>query len=521
MRISQISKQSQPDPKYYSMEAISTLQSNYGDYGLLNEAKISERKWIPIQELTESKIGQDVLVRARVHAIRPTKKVLFLILRQREVHIQAVAFTSKESEQMIKWANAISKESIVDIYGVVSKPDREILACSQKVELQIKKIYVVSRSESVLTFQIEDASRKYNLEEEELENFTSPKQASEEKITEEAKNQQKVIVGLKNRLDNRIIDLRTKTNQAIFRLESGVCRLFREFMFSKQFLEVQLPKLISGASEGGAEVFKLNYFGQEACLAQSPQNYKQMCVMGDFERVFTVGPVFRAENSLGPRHMTEFTGLDAEMSIKESYHEIMDVVGELFTFLFEEVEKRFAQELEAIKEQYPFDLFKMKKPLVKLTFQEGVELLKEDGVIIDPLKDLDTPTEKKLGEIIKKKYETDFYILHRYPKSVRPFYTMVASDDERYTNSFDVFMRGQEIISGGQRFHETTAFVESAKAHEINLDTIASYIDSFRYGAYPHGGFGVGLERVVILYCALGNIRRTSLFPRDPKRITP
>ena len=509
-----------------------TLKSNYGEYGLLNQATITERKWTPVAEINESKVGSEVLVRARVHSSRVKGSLAFLVLRHRQSDIQAVAFVSKEyvSKSMIKWIEGIPKESVVDIYAMVAKPEKEILSCTQKVELQIRKIYVVSRSEPLLPFQIEDASRRVNPEEEEKEEYLNgetktttqqPEQQQQQKQLEESKSQQQVIVGLNTRLNNRVIDLRTKANQAIFRLESGVCQLFREFLYSQEFMEVQCPKLISGTSEGGANVFTLKYFEKEACLAQSPQFYKQIAVMGDFEKVFTVGPVFRAEKAEGPRHLCEFTGMDIEMAIKESYHEIMDVVGELFCYIFENLEKRFSQELEAIKEQYPFEPFKIKKPIVKLTFQEGVELLKENGIIINPLEDLDTPSEKKLGEIVKKKYETDFFILHGYPQSARPFYTMPASEDSRYTNSFDVFMRGQEIISGSQRIHEPSLLTERAKLNGINVESINYYIESFKYGALPHGGFGVGLERVVMLYCALGNIRRTSMFPRDFKRLTP
>ena len=424
---------------------------------------------------------------------------------------------------MVKWIDSIPKESVVELHAMVSKPEKEILSCTQKVELQIRKLFVVSRSNPLLPFQIEDASRRVNPELEEESNTATSKSTTQQSEQPEngAEEAKQVIVQLSTRLNNRVVDLRTKANQAIFHLESGVCQLFREFLYTQEFIEVQCPKLVAGTSEGGAEVFKLTYFGQEACLAQSPQSYKQMCVMGDFERVFTVGPVFRAENSFGPRHMCEFTGLDIEMAIQESYHEIMDVAGELFSYMFEKLEKRFAKEIEAIKEQYPFEPFKIKKPIVKLTFQEGVELLKENGVIINPLEDLSTPNEKKLGELVRKKYETDFYILHKYPVSARPFYTMLSSEDSRYTNSFDVFMRGQEIISGGQRIHEPSLLTERAKVHGINIETIKHYIESFKYGAYPHGGFGVGLERVVMFYCALGNIRRSSMFPRDPKRLTP
>jgi aspartyl-tRNA synthetase len=243
--------------------------------------------------------------------------------------------------------------------------------------------------------------------------------------------------------------------------------------------------------------------------------------MADFDRVFEIGPVFRAEQSFTPRHMCEFTGLDIEMAIKESYHEVLDLLGDLFAHIFEGLETKYAKELEAINQQFPYDKFLFKRPVVKLTFEEGVKLLTEAGVKQDLFEDLSTETEKKLGAIVREKYETDFYILHRYPVNARPFYTMPCKDDPRFTNSYDLFMRGEEIISGAQRIHEPELLTKRAQECGIKVETIKDYIEAFKYGAFPHGGAGVGLERVVMFYCALGNIRKSSLFPRDPKRITP
>jgi aspartyl-tRNA synthetase len=286
-------------------------------------------------------------------------------------------------------------------------------------------------------------------------------------------------------------------------------------------MEIHTPKLIPGASEGGANVFKLKYFGKEACLAQSPQLYKQMCIMSDLKRVFEIGPVFRAENSFTHRHMCEFTGLDIEMVINEHYFELMDFMGELFIYIFEGIEKRYAAELKAIDHQYPFEPFVCKKPVLKLTFEEACKLLKENGVEQSVHEDFNTEIEKKLGVFVKAKYGTDFYMVHRYPVAARPFYTMVCKDDNKFTNSYDFFMRGEEITSGSQRVHDAKMLEIRAKEFGIEVETIRGYIDAFKYGAYPHGGCGIGLERVVMLYCALGNIRNASLFPRDPKRILP
>ena len=499
-----------------------SCKDNYGDLPLIQSQDVTDRKWVPVGEINDSLAGQTILVRARLHSSRVKGKLGFLVLREKFSDIQAVIAEAegKVSKKMIKWVAGISKESIIDVQGEVKKPQQEIQSCTQKVELVIQKVHVISRAHNTLPFQLDDASRPIQKGEVEMENYEAAAQ-EKAKEGEEKKEDLQITVSLKTRLDNRVIDLRTKANQAIMRVQSGVCMLYREFLYQNGFIEIHTPKLISGTSEGGANVFKLKYFDREACLAQSPQLYKQMCVMADFDRVFEVGPVFRAENSFTHRHMCEFTGLDIEMAIKESYYEIFDLIGELFAYIFEGLETKFSRELEAINAQYPFDPFKYRRPVVKLTFQEGIDLLKENGVDYPQFEDLDTVTERKLGELVKKKYDTDFYILHRYPIGARPFYTMPCKDDPRYTNSYDFFMRGEEITSGAQRIHDSALLEKRAKECGIVVDTIKDYIDAFKYGAHPHGGVGIGLERVVMLYCALGNIRKSALFPRDPRRITP
>lgn len=209
------------------------------------------------------------------------------------------------------------------------------------------------------------------------------------------------------------------------------------------------------------------------------------------------------------------------MAIKENYSELLEFLGDLMCFIFKGLETRYAKELKAINEQFEFEPFKVLYPPLKLTYAEGIQLLKENGVDWDINEDLSTPVEKQLGEFVRRKYDTDFYILHRYPKTARPFYTMLCADDPNFTCSYDFFMRGEEIISGAQRIHDPAILEKRAIECGIDPNTIRDYISSFKFGAFPHGGCGVGLERVVMLYCALKNIRNTSLFPRDPKRITP
>ncbi|KAL7202814.1 hypothetical protein ACSBR1_034309 [Camellia fascicularis] len=486
------------------------LAANYGDVPLedLQSKAVSGRKWIEIANLNGELKDQNVLIRGRAHAIRSvSKKMAFLVVRERGFTVQCVLSVAPDvvSLQMVKFATGLSKESYVDVEGTISVPKDPIIGASQQqVEIQVKKLYCISKAVPALPINIEDAARG---------------EIEIEKALQAGK--QLVRVNQDTRLNFRVLDLRTPANQGIFRVQCQVENIFRQFLLADGFVGIHTPKLIGGSSEGGSAVFKLDYKGQPACLAQSPQLHKQLAICGDFGRVFEIGPVFRAEDSYTHRHLCEFTGLDVEMEIKEHYSEVMDIVDRLFVAMFDSLNEKCQKEFEAIGKQYPFEPLKYLRKTLRLTFQEGVQMLKEAGVEIDPLGDLNTESERKLGQLVLEKYGTEFYILHRYPLAVRPFYTMPCSDDPAYSNSFDVFIRGEEIISGAQRVHVPEFLATRAEACGIDVKTISTYIDSFGYGAPLHGGFGVGLERVVMLFCALNNIRKTSLFPRDPLRIAP
>lgn len=479
---------------------------NFFDRELVQSTTKDTITFTQLADIKDDHADKEVTIRVRIHSSRVKGNLAFLVLRQSLHTIQAVAFKSNDvSKEMLKFIGGVEKESIVDITGMLKAVEQEIKTCSIKtLELQIKKFIVVNRSANVLPLQLEDASRKIIREGE-----------------DERSADGQPIVKLATRLDNRYIDMRTPANQSIFRIQSGVCTLFREYLLQERFIEIHTPKLLGGSSEGGSEVFSFEYFGKKGCLAQSPQLYKQMMIMGDFERVFEIGPVFRAEKSFTHRHLCEFTGLDIEMQIREHYFEILDIIGNVFNHIFKGIETRFAKELEVINEQFAFEPFKYsEKPLI-LNFEEGIALLSEAGVEQSLFSDLTTETERVLGKLVKEKYNTDFYILHRYPESARPFYTMLCKDDPRFTCSYDVFMRGQEIISGAQRIHIPELLRERAEAKGIPPQTIQDYIDSFKYGAYPHGGFGIGLERVVMLYLDFLDIRQSTAFPRDPTRLNP
>ncbi|EGW34345.1 uncharacterized protein SPAPADRAFT_59754 [Spathaspora passalidarum NRRL Y-27907] len=436
--------------------------------------------------------------------------MVFLTLRQQTDLIQALVRTNKEtddkaiSKRMVKWAGSINLESIVLIEGKVSKVDELIKSATvQDVEIQIEKIYTIQETPEQLPLLLEDASRS----------------------DAEAEAKGLPIVNLDTRLDARVIDLRTPTNQAIFKIQSGVCQLFREFLSKKQFTEIHTPKIIAAASEGGSNVFEINYFKGSAFLAQSPQLYKQQLIAGDFERVFEIAPVFRAENSNTHRHMTEFTGLDLEMAFEEHYDEVLAVLEELFVFIFTELKTRFGKEIATVRNQFPVEEFKIPADgkMVKLHFKEGIQMLRDAGKEVDDFEDLSTENEKLLGKLVRDKYDTDFYILDKFPLAVRPFYTMPDAEDPRYSNSYDFFMRGEEILSGAQRIHDPELLKTRIQAHDVdpNVPGLREYVDAFTYGCPPHAGGGIGLERVVMFFLDLKNIRRASLFPRDPKRLTP
>ncbi|KAI7876029.1 aspartyl-tRNA synthetase [Lichtheimia hyalospora FSU 10163] len=480
-------------------------QDRYGKLPMNQSQSRTDTKYEDITHIHGARAGESVVIRARVHTSRATgNKMCFFVFRQGVATIQGIITADDKtiSKPMVKFCVGIPSESIVVVHATISKPVDEVKSCTiSDAELAIDKIYVVSEVKERIVFSLEDASRPETDFEQEDSQF--------------------VRVNLDTRLNNRVLDLRTTTNNAIFRLQSAVCLLFREFLIEKKFTEIHTPKLIGTASEGGSNVFRVSYFKQSAFLAQSPQLYKQMCIAADFGRVFEIAPVFRAEDSNTHRHMTEFVGLDMEMAFNEHYHEVVDVLDEMFVYIFTNLKKRYSVEIDAVKRQYPFEDFEFLPKTLRLKYAEGIQMLRDAGVELGDYDDLSTTNEKLLGKLVKEKYHTDFYILDKFPLAVRPFYTMPDAENPQYSNSYDFFMRGEEIMSGAQRIHDPDFLIERAKEHGVDISSIQPYIDAFKIGAPPHAGGGVGLERVVMLYLALGNIRRTSLFPRDPKRLEP
>ena len=471
--------------------------------------------------------GPQVVFRAVVENARAQgAKLAFLVFRQGSSTIQSVVAESESlSRQFVKFAGKIPAESIVLVHGVVKKPKEAVKSTTiQHLEIHVKKLYVVAKADAQLPMQVADAERPIPGE---------GIEGQEEQTEEDGRP----IVTLNTRLNNRVIDLRGKHNHAIFTIKDGIVRLFIEFLRSRGFLGINTPRLLGAPSEGGASVFEATYFQTKAYLAQSPQLYKQMLIAARFERVMEVGPIFRAENSNTARHLTEFTGLDLEMAIEEDYHECVTLLEELMLHIFNGLRSDYSRETDLVRSIYHVEDFKLPEAgsVPRLSFAEGIAMLKADGVEIGEFDDLSTPDEKHLGRLVLEKYGTDFYVLDQFPLAIRPFYTMPSASTQAaydsknpnagYSNSYDFFMRGQEILSGAQRVHDAGFLERRMKECPTPVDPksegLRDYVNAFRYGCPPHAGGGIGLERIVMLWLGLPNVRLASLFPRDPGRLIP
>ncbi|RMZ85125.1 hypothetical protein DV738_g17, partial [Chaetothyriales sp. CBS 135597] len=484
------------------------MRARYGELPVMQSATTTNIKRIQIDDITEDRVGEEVTLRARLHHARNMgTKLVFLIFRQQISTLQGV-LVEKPGEVgplMMHWAEHLRTASIVLVTGVLQKPAIPVKSASvHNVEIHVTSLKVIVKRAEPVPFSVQEA-----------EVVTHDEEHKEEGRQSQIPN--------RTRLANRIMDLRTSTSQSIFRIQAGIGNMFRSNLDDRNFIEIHTPKLQGAATESGASVFQVNYFGRKAFLAQSPQLSKQMAIASDFERVYEIGAVFRAENSNTHRHLTEFTGLDLEMAIEEHYHEMMHVIDSTLKAIFKGIYTKYRREVDIIKEQFPStDLVWLEKTPV-IPFKDAVQMLtdsgwlNEDGEPVSPLEDLATRDEIRVGELVKEKYQTDYYILDKFPRSARPFYTMPDIDDPRYTNSFDVFVRGQEIISGSQRIHDAQMLEDNMRLVGIDPEDMAEYMEGFRWGAPPHAGCGVGLERILFLILKLGNIRLGSMFPRDPR----
>ncbi|KAJ1330958.1 ergosteryl-3beta-O-L-aspartate synthase [Microdochium nivale] len=503
-RKSMQAKRKQEDEERRAAESPE-IQSRYG-----SKDRKDLLESVKLEDLDSWKEGETLRFTARIHHVRNVSaKLAFILLRQRTVTVQSVLTVRENAvtESFVRWAEHLKAESIVYVEAVIKKAPETIKTCNvHDYELQIESMHVIVEVDEALPIDV------YGIDQ-----------------VEENPETKQVELRASNRMrtTNRIAYLRTPTMQSVFRIQSTVTNIFRSVLNERGFTEIHTPKLQPAATESGASVFPVKYFGRTAYLAQSPQLAKQMCISADFERVFEIGPVFRAEDSNTHRHLTEYTGLDFEMAIDKHYHEALDMIDAVFKAIFTAIYSKHSKELDLIKTRFPHEDLVWLDHTPRLTFKEAITLLNESGWTDDDGKqalateDLSTRAEIRVGELVKEKFGTDYYIIDKFPASARPFYTHLDDDDAAYTNSFDIFLRGQEIVSGGQRIHEAAKLAERMRKVGVDPRSMEEYFQGFEWGAPPHAGCGVGLERFLFLMLNLGDIRNASLYPRDPKSLQP
>ncbi|KAI1427508.1 aspartyl-tRNA synthetase [Xylaria sp. FL1777] len=515
-------------------------KDNYGNRQTTTLAFSQDAEEVEIRSLDETYNGKTVVVRAWLQKSRvQSAKMGFVELRKGgNWDIQGVIMASTEepvvSRQMVKWVSSINPESFVVVEAKVKQPLEPVKSCRVSgLELYITKFFVLASAPAKLGMTIRTASQP-------IVNFSDDSaqvgDADTGKVAEAAAESTGPAASMLTHLDNIAMHKRAPVQQAIADIRIEVKKLFRSYLETRRFKEFEPPCLIGAASEGGGNVFRLPYFGEEAFLAQSPQFYKQFEIAGGRERVFSIGPVFRAENSNTPRHMTEFTGLDVEMEIKDSYTEVLSILEGVLLSIFRGIQERCADEIDTVRSVYYSEPLLLPEPgkEVRLTFAEAQKLLREEGPSefsnVRDDEDMSTPQEKALGQVVRAKYKTDFYVIDKFPETARPFYAKLddagttVGDGVRVTNAFDMFIRGQEVLSGGQRIHDPAELEERIRAKGVDPKSagIKEYLTTFQQvGVPPHGGGGIGLDRVVAWFLGLPSVHLAAYYPRTPKRLLP
>lgn len=329
-------------------------------------------------------------------------------------------------------------------------------------------------------------------------------------------NQKRVNTSIENLLDYRPITLRNEKERAIFQIQAKICQAFREFLDGQHFTEIHTPKLVAAGAEGGANIFSLSYFGEQAYLAQSPQFYKQAMVPV-YERVFEIGPVFRAEKHNTQRHLNEYTSMDFEMGFIDGFEDVMQMETKVLQNIMAVLKADYAPQLAALHVALP-DVTRI--PAVR--FDEAKRMVSEKygRAIRDPF-DLEPEEEQLISRLFAEEYGSEFVFVTHYPSKKRPFYAADDPEDPRYTLSFDLLFRGLEVTTGGQRIHDYNTQVAKMLKKGMNPEDFAGYLMIHKYGTCPHGGLGLGLERLTARLLGENNVRETCLFPRDQQRIEP
>ena len=437
---------------------------------------VSKKETVEISEILSGDFeGKQVKVNGAVHTIRDMGEVAFVILRKREGLLQCVFEEGKTKFDL----KELKEASTIEVEGTVRAEHR----APNGFEVRLDTICVLSEPAAQLPFAI---------------------------------SKWKLPTTLETNLDHRAIALRNVRERAKFRIQEGVVRGFRDFLYSEGFTEIHTPKIGAKSAEGGANLFRLEYFHRPAVLQQSPQFYKQMMV-GVFDRVFETAPVFRAEKHNTKRHLNEYTSLDFEMGYIDSFEDIMAMETGFLQYTMELLKKDYAKELKILDVTLP-DVSKI--PAIR--FDEAKQKVSEKyGRKIRNPFDLEPEEEHLIGQYAKEEWDSDFVFVTYYPSKKRPFYAMDDPQDEKFTLSFDLLFRGLEITTGGQRIHDYDMLMEKLAKRGMTEEGLETYLDTFKHGMPPHGGLGIGMERLTMQLLGEDNVRETTLFPRDLSRLTP
>lgn len=431
-----------------------------------------------IQDL-KNNIDQEVLIQTSINVVRNQGKVAFFDFRDRTGIVQGVIFGKPE---LLEASKQLRPESLVSVTGIThTRPEKMVNPNVQNgdIELEITGIEVLSLAE-VLPFDLESD------------------------------------LNLDTLLDNRPLTLRRPRERAMFKIQHTIVNAYRSYLIQQGFTEFQAPKFVGGDAEGGAEVFKVEYFNeQKAYLATSPQLYKQIMV-GVFERVFAVGPTFRAEKSATTRHLSEISMLDLEMGFIKDHTDVIKLTNGLMCAIVEAVTNECAAELQLLNVPAPL----APEAFPVMTLREAQELIKkETGVDKTNEPDLEPEDERFLCEYANKNLNSDFMFVTHFPTKKRPFYTHVDPENPEFTRSFDLLFRGLEMCSGGQRVHDYEDLKKRISEKGLDPEKFSFYLQAFQYGLPPHGGIGMGLERLTAKFCGVANVKEATLFPRDMSRI--
>ncbi len=425
--------------------------------------------------LGESLLNQEVVLEGAVHSIRNMGDVAFVILRRREGIFQTV-FENEKADISI---HDLKEAMTVRVKGILHEEKR----APHEREIRIRGVEILSQPAEPMPLAID---------------------------------KWKLNTSLEAKLNLRPIALRNIQERSKFKIQEALTRAFRDYLYENGFTEIHTPKIGARGAEGGANLFKFSYFHKPAVLAQSPQFYKQMMV-GVFDRVFETGPVFRAEKHNTKRHLNEYTSLDFEMGYIDSFEEIMAMETGFLQYAVELLKKDYAKELQILKVQLP----KVDKiPAVR--FDKAKELVAEkyNRKIRNPY-DLEPEEEALIGRYFKEEYDADFVFVTHYPSKKRPFYAMDDPNDEKFTLSFDLLFHGLEVTTGGQRIHDYAQLKAKIAARGMEEEGMEQYLDTFKHGMPPHGGLGIGLERLTMQLLGEENVREACLFPRDLNRLEP